>query len=208
MKKDKLNARLYKAHLHAAQEWGNCWNLIQDHISDSLNTKLADVYRTLNKKLTQLTHGPTDTKSSKQKFFQRVTNLTNINFTEDETSILNKGLKYNLGHKHSNCIQNLSLEAECAITLLPHDEQEYMRYRVAKQIDRIYTQLPTCRTYTPKQAKELWITKSIKEKLRANNAIITKADKGNSTVVSYLNSYVEKISEFIQKTKLMKQKST
>ena len=144
-----LYALLYKAHLHAAQEWGSCWNLIQDHILNSVNTKFADVYRTLNRKLSQLTHGPTDTINSKQKFFQRVTNLTNINFTKDETSMLNKGLKYNLAHKHNNWIQNLSLEAECAITLLPHDEQEYMRHCVAKQIDKIYTQLPTYRTYTP-----------------------------------------------------------
>ena len=199
MKKDKVNARLYKAHLHAAHEWGNCWNMIQDHMQNTLNRKLTDVYRNLNKKLNQLTHGRTDTISGKQKFFHGVTNLSNINFTEDETSMLNKGLKYNLGHKHSNWVQNLSLEAECAITLLPHNEQDYMRHRVAKQIDKIYTQLPARSTYTPKQAKELQITKPIKDKLRNNNATITKADKGNSIVISYLNSYAEKVSNFIHK---------
>ena len=63
----------------------------------------------------------------------------------------------------------------------------------------MYTQLSSHRTCTPKQASELNIIKSIKEKLRNNKAVITKADKGNSVVVSYLNNYEEKITEFIQK---------
>ena len=120
--------------------------------------------------------------------------------------MLNKGLKYNLSHKHSNWVQNLSLEAECAITLLPHDEQDYMRHRVAKQIDKIYTQLPARSTYTPKQAKEMQITKSIKDKLRTNNATITKADKENSRVISYLNSYAEKYPTLYTKMEQVKQK--
>ena len=102
-------------------------------------------------------------------------------------------------YKRKNWIQNLSLDAECAITLLPYEEQAYMRYRVPKQIEKMYTQLSSHRTCTPKQASELNIIKSIKEKLRNNKAIITKADKGNSIVVSYLNNYEEKVTEFIQK---------
>ena len=132
-KKDKLNILLYKAHLNAALEWGDLWHLIQDNISQSINSKLADVYKALDAKLTQLTRNPTDANSNKHVFFQRVTNLTSIDFTDEEVFLLNKGLKYNLSHKRKNWIQNLSIEAECAITLLPQEEQEYMRYRVAKQ---------------------------------------------------------------------------
>ena len=113
--------------------------------------------------------------------------------------MLNKCLKYNLGHKQKNWIQNLSLEGECAITLLPFDEQDYMRHRVAKKIEKMYTQQPTHRTCTLEQAGELNILKSIKDKLRNNKAIITKADKGNSIVVSYLNNYEDKVTEFIHK---------
>ena len=128
MKKDKLNVLLYKAQIHAALEWGGCWHMIQDTIINSINIKFADVYKTLDRKLSQLTHSPSATTRSKHKFFQRVTNLTNINFNDEEISMLNKGLKYNLGHKQKNLVQNLSIEAKCAITLLPHDEQEYMRH--------------------------------------------------------------------------------
>jgi len=139
-KKDKLNLLLCKAHLNAALERGNLWHLIQDNISQSTNSKFADVYKALDAKLTQLTHNPTDANRNKHVFFQRVTNLTSIDFTDEELFLLKKGLKYDLGHKRKNWIQNLSIEAECAITLLPQEEQEYMRHRVAIQIDKIYAQ--------------------------------------------------------------------
>jgi len=41
------------------------------------------------------------------------------------------------------------------------------------------------------------ILKSIKDKLRNNKGIITKADKGNSIVVSYLNNYEDKVAFFL-----------
>ena len=207
MKKDKLNVLLYKAHLHAALEWGNLWHLIQDSILNSINIEFVDVYKTLYRKLSQLTQNPTETTRSKRKFLQRVTNLTSISFTDEEISMLNEGLKYNLGHKQKNWIQNLSLEAECAITLLRQEEQEYMRHRVAKQKDKIYTQLPTLSTYTPKQARESRTVRSIKEKLCTNKAILTNADKGNSIVILYLNNYEEKVSDFIHKNGALETKN-
>jgi hypothetical protein len=126
--------------LNAALERGNLWHLIQDNISQSTNSKFADVYKALDAKLTQLTHNPTDANRNKNVFFQRVTNLTSIDFTDEELFLLKKGLKYDLGHKRKNWIQNLSIEAECAFTLLPQEEQEYMRHRVTIQIDKIYAQ--------------------------------------------------------------------
>jgi hypothetical protein len=87
MKKDKLNVLLYKAQIHAALEWGSFWHMIQDTIINSIHIKFADVYRTLDRKLSQLTHNPSVTTRSKHKFFQRVTNLTKINFTDEEISI-------------------------------------------------------------------------------------------------------------------------
>ena len=87
MKKDKLNVLLYKAQIHAALEWGSFWHMIQDTIINSIHIKFADVYRTLDRKLFQLTHNPSVTTRSKHKFFQMVTNLTKINFTDEEISI-------------------------------------------------------------------------------------------------------------------------
>ena len=102
-----------------------------------------------------------------------------------------------MGFPHKNWIQNLGIEAECAISLLPQEDQEYMRLRVAKQIGKIYYQRPSHHHVTPIQSRELRIAKSIKEKLIVNNATITKADKGNSIVTMYNTDYDDKVLNFI-----------
>ena len=66
--------------------------------------------------------------------YPRVINKTNITFTNEEQRLLNKGLKYNLSYKHKHRINNLAFEAETAITLLPTNEQEHIRYQVAQNI--------------------------------------------------------------------------
>jgi hypothetical protein len=55
-----------------------------------------------------------------EQFYPRVVNKTEIN-------LLNKGLKYNLGHKRKHWVNNLAFEAESAITFLPPGEQEHVR---------------------------------------------------------------------------------
>ena len=49
---------------------------------------------------------------------------SNIKVTNQEYTLLEKGLKYNLGRKHKHWIRNLALEAESAITLLHPEEQD------------------------------------------------------------------------------------
>jgi len=67
-------------------------------------------------------------------------NQTDILFTEEEQTPLNKGLKHNLSHKNKYWIRKLALEAENVITSLPIEEQDYMRYQVAKQIQELQAQ--------------------------------------------------------------------
>jgi len=52
----------------------------------------------------------------------RVVNLTDIHFSASETTILEKGPKYNIHRKPKNWLQTLALEAETAITHLPPQE--------------------------------------------------------------------------------------
>ena len=60
------------------------------------------------------------TTTTPHKFYPRVINKTNITFSDEEMTILNKGLKYNLNFKQKqNWISTLALEAETAINQLP-----------------------------------------------------------------------------------------
>jgi hypothetical protein len=67
-------------------------------------------------------------------------NRTNINLTDEEVALISKGLKYNLNHKSKHWISNIALEAEAAITKLPTDEQENIRFQVAHNLQKLYKQ--------------------------------------------------------------------
>jgi hypothetical protein len=71
-------------------------------------------------------------------FYPRVKNETAITFSDEEMTLLNKGLKYNLGHKRKLWIGNLDLKAENAIMLLPAQEQDGIRYQVAHNLQKLY----------------------------------------------------------------------
>jgi len=108
------------------------------------------------------------------------------------------GLKYNLGHKPKHWIRDLGLEAECAVTLLPPEDQEYTRYQVAKQLKKLQTQQTSqCRYNERRQYEEMKDVNSIRDKLRKNKAPITKANKESSIIIVYQNEYEQKVLDFI-----------
>ena len=159
-------------------------------------------YQNLNKKvkkLTQIHESEKITMKTPTKFHHRVINKTDINLSEQDIALLNKGLKYNLNFRHSNWINRLALEAETAITQLPLSELDYMRYRVADNINKLQRQYNHNKQYNSTHDKhEKKIIDQIKEKIKDNNAVITKADNGNSTVVMSRETYDEKISDFVR----------
>jgi hypothetical protein len=64
-------------------------------------------------------------------------NLTQIQFTEQEINLLNKGLQYNLHYKQKLWIETLALEAETAISYLDASEQDHMRHLVASNLKHL-----------------------------------------------------------------------
>jgi len=104
-------------------------------------------------------------------FHQRVVNKTNIPLTKEELDLLNKGPTYNLEHKHKHWINNLALETENAVTLLPPGEQECTRHQVARNIRKLLTQQTQHKRQKSNKAKEeLRILNQIKDKLHENRA--------------------------------------
>jgi hypothetical protein len=98
-----------------------------------------------------------------------------MTFTSDELSLLNKGLKYNLGYKHRDLIATLALEAETAISQLPNTKQYYIRYQVAHNIRQLYKKHnDTQPSNTTQMIREKQTINKIKNKLLTNKAIIIK----------------------------------
>jgi hypothetical protein len=126
-------------------------------------------------------------------FYPIVINKINVTFSNDELTLLNKGLKYSLNHKRKHLLSNLAFEAETAISLLPTWEQDYISYHVTHSIQRLYKQQNDRQTGNNMQENnENKTIIQIKEKLIKNKAMTSKADKGNSIVILYQDDYNKK----------------
>jgi hypothetical protein len=127
-KKFQLNKQLYILHINNANTWGNTWHIIAENIDNTLDSIMKVKYNNINSKLNRLKEeNKVYTQQNEHVFQQRVDNLSNVSFTNEETTLLNKGLKYNLHHKHKHWIQTLAIEADTAINLLDPHEQAYMK---------------------------------------------------------------------------------
>ena len=178
-KKDLLNQSLYKVHLQTASEWGRSWELIRDNIHNTVNPQFEKKFKSIESKLTKLTTAQKTKVEDTATFYPRFVNSTDITFTNEELDLLNKGIKYNLNYKHKMWVNNLALEVESAITLLPPGEQNYMRHQVAKNINKLINQQnPNNRRTAIKGKEEFRILKQIRSKIQTNNALITKQIKG------------------------------
>jgi hypothetical protein len=91
-------------------------------------------------KINKLTQNQTNNQNTDIQFYPRVINKTNIFFSDDELTLLNKGLKYNLSQKRKHWLSDLAFEAEAAVTLLPPCEQEHIRYQIALNLQKLYRQ--------------------------------------------------------------------
>jgi hypothetical protein len=136
-KKRQLNIQLYTSHIHNANIWGNMWNIISENINNTLDNAMKLKYNHINNKLNKLKEDNTiqhNTTQNEHRFYQRVENLSDITFNQEEITLLGKGLKYNLHLKQKNWIRTLAIEAEAAINLLSLREQAFMRQSVANNL--------------------------------------------------------------------------
>ena len=199
-KKQHLNEKLYHQHLLLANSWGSSWQYIQETIHTKIHNLMSLKYQRLDAKLSKLTQAQTKTPSEHRDFYPRVVNYTNITFTDNELKLLNKGPKYNLHHKPKNWITNLALEAETAISLLPTSDRTYYRKQVAERINQLHNQEPP--KHFQNDRTEWRAIKTIKHKLKNNNATITSADKSNALVILPTAQYQKKIQDFITSNNL------
>jgi hypothetical protein len=126
-------------------------------------------------------------------------NTTNIEFTNDETQLLEKGLKYNLHKKPKDWIKTLALEADTAISHLSTRIQPYMKQLVAYNLQKLINKqnLKNKKPCLKKEHMEWKIIKNIKQKLTNNHSRIAKADKGNTLIILKKADYINKLDSFI-----------
>ena len=169
-------------------------------IDSKLQNEIQRKYQNLDKKLKKLIQSQTIHPQQKHEFYPRVINNTKISFTQCEMTLLQKGLKYNLHTMRENWIQNLALEAETALQKLPSSDREIYTHKVT---DRINTLQRNSNTQSnPNSAiHEAKTMRSIQSKFRNNDETITRADKGNFTVILPKKQYNNKLQEFIQNNK-------
>jgi hypothetical protein len=114
------------------------WYSTQNHIDEKLNQNMEKKYKTLDLKINKITHHQNKNLDTNTHYYPTVINKTDIQFSNDEMTLLNKGLKYNLTHKGKYWLSNLALEAEAAITILPTHEQEHIRHQAAHNLQKLY----------------------------------------------------------------------
>jgi hypothetical protein len=203
-KKTILNKTLYTLHIKNANTCRNTWDIIAQNIDNTLENLMKIKYNNINKKLEKLKGNNIGNKQQhNHTFYQRVYNLSNTTFTNDEIALLSKGLKYNLHYKPKQWLKTLAIEADTAINLIAPHEQAYIRQTIANKLKILMNNERQTQS-TKQESVEKKLIRKIRSKLKQNNLIVTKADKGNTLVIMQQNDYHQKVDEFITQNQFVK----
>jgi hypothetical protein len=181
-----------------AAAWPHYWLTIRDIIEEQLRNEMDSHYKTLNSKLDKLVatqdqrHSQT-TRLYNQQRYPRTVNMTQIHFTKEEMNLLDKGLQYSLQTPSARTWTTLAMETEQAIRQLDTDIQDTHRAIAAKKLKHLIN--TNQRNSTHK--RQAYLIENIKQKLVKNKAMITRADKGKTTIIIYAQHYNDKTHTFI-----------
>ena len=155
-------------------------------------------YEKLNRKLDRLLkeqreHTTHTTGGKQQQFYLRTVNLTNIHFTKEEMDLLDMGLKYFLQKPSATTWTNLPIETEQAIRLLDDTLQDSFHIKAAKKLKQIRNTNHCSITHK----RQTYILKNITQKIANGNAIVAKADKGETIVIIHTQKHTNKVYTFL-----------
>lgn len=216
-KKQCLTETMYKMHLEIGfYDLDNKFDYLFWKNESILKKALELKRRNLIKKLNSLTRDnddfPTvdtgnrvhiDVKNNipAHKFQDRVVNNSNILFSAEEIGLLEKGLKQNNVDSYNNkhTIKAVIAETEAITRRVPFLEREHAKHLITECIKEC--QAKEC--FDTHRSKNVYnpdkkIIIGLKEKIDVEELIITKADKGNTTVIMHKKDYIDKTLEFIQ----------
>lgn len=201
MKKQRINTQILELHLRLSNFWHPAqWDSFTTLLHDNLKQKAIQKQKTLDMKIRTLTkkQHPNNTnpkQTDNKSFHPRVINRTEVKFSENEMELLEKGFKFNCSDTHTpGNIKQLITDVEIACESLPPAQKDIARNVIANEALKI---IQKEKTAIPRKSLPLPL-KSIKNKIKKQDLIVTKADKGNSLVILNKNEYIEKTMNFLE----------
>lgn len=203
-KKQTLYEKLYKLHLEIAnEEMESKHEHNKEKYEHILRQKMYDKQITLNIKLDKLinrknkqfetNNNNNNRTGNKHIFYERTKNLTNVILNANENRLLNKGLKHNIDDSYDNKenVKQTIVDCERALKLIDPAERNHARHLIVEKINKA----KFSQTKINKAEKQSLVM--LKKKLKDNEIMALKADKGNTTVLMYKQDYVNKTMNFI-----------
>lgn len=200
--KDFLNLRMYKLHLALSQAlsplmFSTALNTIDQKIDDMRKSIDNTHKKKINALVREQIDSPTEPSEQQHKFYPRFMNLTNIQFSSPEMTLLEKGLKYNL-HPTLNDTNIKRIIADVRVAAKVAKLNKHDTYKIALKTKDI---LEKEKNKTVNN-QEIALLKTINNKLTTHNSLITKADKGNTLVVITEAEYISKVTTFFQENNI------
>jgi hypothetical protein len=139
-------------------------------------------------------------KTEHNQFYPRTVNLTNMKLTHEEISVLNKGLQYSSEKAIRKYRTDLILETELAIRKLDIKMQAAYRILASRKLNQIQA---SCSHYNTEVKRHYYVLKNLNNKLKKEDAMIVKADKGKSCIILYTSDYT-KVENYLKNNNFQK----
>lgn len=205
-KKELLNKLVYRKYLEFANNSHTAsFALLLDEVNMSVSRIIRNKRVTQRKKFTNLMNLQKPREYlilNNITFYPRTINKTDISFTDEELTVLNKGLNFNLPQVGKKGIFNELINTEVAIKSIPdEDVRNASRLHMAQRVNG-HPRFGQKLRLNAQQKHDYTVLGSIKDKLTDNNALLCKADKGHTTVILYRDDYNTKVKDFINKNEI------
>ncbi|XP_050498525.1 uncharacterized protein LOC126886857 [Diabrotica virgifera virgifera] len=211
---DKINVQLKILYDNIVREvpFDNFRDSIANHL-DNLEYIKQSKFNRVNNKLHNLIKKKNNLNSNSQntnrlmgsfkfRFHKRTVNLSTCSFTNKELDFLSNGLKFStLVPFNNKMVEEFSVDIDTVIESLPLDNISKTNLKsncflsLQKDLIKFNNNVNNIKT---KCFKQLHLIRQLSFKLKSNNLIITKADKGNCLIIMHHSDYVQKTEEFLR----------
>lgn len=166
-------------------------------VSSTLNTSIKNISFDNSIFKSEFIDSDINTNSfSDFKFHNRTLNLSQTEFDHNEQEVLNLGLKYNFHNSPTiEDLEVIAVECENCISFSQNTQlKETLRSQTSTCLNNFYKNINNSDQRPTPYKKTLT---SIKHKIKSNDLVISKADKGNCLVVLDKPEYINKVNQFL-----------